>query len=154
MAEATIDRNLYPPVGFYFKVTFTGVGDAAVDARFSEVSGLSHEIGTEDVSEGGENRFAYRLPTKGKYANLVLKRGIMINSGLITWITDALDNFTFSPVDIDVYLLNEEGEPLIQWNFLKAYPVKWSSGDLKSTDNAIVVETLELAYQNYTKTYH
>jgi phage tail-like protein len=150
----TIDRDIYPPVGFYFKVTFNGVGDADVDIRFSEVSGLSHEIGTEDVSEGGENRFSYRLPTKGKYGNLVLKRGIMINSGLVDWINDAIDNFTFNPVDIDVVLLNEEGDPLIQWNFTKAYPIKWSSGDLKATDNAVLVETMELAYQTYTKTYH
>jgi phage tail-like protein len=48
-----------------------------------------------------------------------------------------------------------EGDPvpLVTWNFFKAYPVKWANSDLKSTDNAVLVETLELAYQYYTKTY-
>jgi phage tail-like protein len=156
---ATIDRKIYPPVSFFFKVTFNGVGNGGTDARFQEVSGLSHEIGTEDLVEGGENRFSFRLPTRGKYANLVLKRGVMMNTQLIDWITRAIDNFTFEPVNIDVVLLTHpesaEGDPvpLVTWNFFKAYPVKWANSDLKSTDNAVLVETLELAYQYYTKTY-
>ncbi len=162
-------RNTYPPPSFYFQVQFGDVSDpdekpqppklaaddpnADVDMRFQEVSGLSHEIGTEDVPEGGENQFTYRLPTKGKYTNLVLKRGVMVNSGLVKWINNALDLFKFKPVDITVNLLNEKGTPLVKWNFVKAYPVKWATSDLKAQENAILVETLELAYQSFSKSY-
>jgi phage tail-like protein len=150
---ATIDRKKYPPVSFYFKVKFIGIGNSDVDTRFQEVSGLTHEIGVEDLPEGGENRFSYKLPTKGKYGNLTLKRGVMLSSGLVDWINDAIDKFTFAPKDINITLLNETGQPLVSWNFSKAYPVKWSTSDLKSTDNSIVTETLELAYQSFTKSY-
>ena len=48
---------------------------AAVD-RFTEVSGLSVEMGTEEFVEGGENRFIQKYPTRAKYPELVLKRGL------------------------------------------------------------------------------
>ena len=33
------------------------------------------ELGTEELVEGGENRFAHQLPTGLRHGNLVLKRG-------------------------------------------------------------------------------
>ncbi len=41
----------YPPVAFYFKLSFTGIS-GAVEASFKEVSGISMEMGTEEISEG------------------------------------------------------------------------------------------------------
>ncbi|HEX6181118.1 MAG TPA: phage tail protein, partial [Chitinophagaceae bacterium] len=67
--------SYYPLVGFHFKVEFSGVGNSDNDTRFQEVSGLTAEIGTEELQVGGENRFSYRLPTRARFGNLVLKRG-------------------------------------------------------------------------------
>lgn len=150
------DRNKYPPVSFYFNVTFRGVegvGTSGVDTEFQEVGGFNQEIQMEDLAEGGENRFAYRLPKRGKFGNLVLKRGVMVNSQLVSWIQDAIDNFIFNPATVEITLLNEEGNPLVQWEFIQAIPVKWSTADLKSTENAILVETLELSYLFFNKSY-
>jgi phage tail-like protein len=140
-----------PPVGFHFKVEFglNGLGDS--DVRFQEVAGLTAEIGVEELSEGGENRYTHRLPTKAKYANLVLKRGMLVNSSLIQWFKDAVENFTFSPVDVQVTLLDETHQPLSAWSFQKAYPVKWVISDLKAQENALVVETIELAYKYFRR---
>ena len=49
--------NYYPPVSFHFKVEVLGLSPISNDVRFTEVSGLSVEMGTEEVPEGGENRF-------------------------------------------------------------------------------------------------
>ena len=140
----------YPPVGFHFRVSFTLGGVTDNDFRFAEVSGISASLGVQEVVEGGENRFTHRLPDRAKYANLILKRGLVSDSGLISWIRDALENFTFKPTEVLVSLLNEKSEPLKSWNFIGAYPVKWSASDFKATDNAVVIETLELAYQYFT----
>lgn len=152
MAAST--DNIYPPVSFFFRVKFDGIGSADVDYRFQEVTGFNQELGTEDLAEGGNNRFAYRMPTRGKFGNLVLKRGVMVESGLVDWIRDAIDEFTFKPVDIIVTLQDEEDNPVITWNFYRAYPVKWTTSDLKAMENALLVETIELAYQYFTKTYN
>jgi len=145
----------YPPVGFHFKVEFPGVGsrDEDNDTRFQEVSGLTAEITTEELLVGGENRFAYRLPTRAKYGNLILKRGMLKSSQLISWITDAIEHFIFKPLNVSVYLLDEEHNIMSTWVFMQAYPVKWVTSDFKAQDNSLVIETIELVYQYFTRSY-
>jgi phage tail-like protein len=143
--------SYYPPVGFYFKVDFPGVGSGENDARFQEVTGLTAEIGVEELTVGGENRFSYRLPTRSKYANVVLKRGMLHDSGLIKWFDNAIEHFVFSPVDVSVHLLNEKNTILSSWSFIQAYPVKWVISDFKALESALVIETIELAYQYFTR---
>ena len=46
--------------GFYFGLAISR--STGSDVGFQEVSGLSAEIGVEEVVSGGENRFKYRLP--------------------------------------------------------------------------------------------
>lgn len=143
-------ENLYPVPSFHFKVVFEGLGsEADIDTRFQEVTGLSAELAVEELTEGGENRFVYKLPVRTKFPNLVLKRGMPTTqaSPLLKWAKGALHSFDFSQCTIMVSLLNEKHEPAMSWRFLGAYPVKLVVSDLKATDNALAIETLELAYQ-------
>lgn len=149
----------YPPTGFHFKVEFQGVSgmDKDEEHRFQDVSGLSFEIETESFTEGGENRFAYKLPKRAKYPNLVLKRGMLTGSAIHDWINSAMNTFftvvvyDFKPADIMITLMDEAGEPVAIWNVVQAYPLKWSMSDLNANSNTIVVETLELAYQYFKR---
>lgn len=144
----------YPPVGFHFKVevNLPDVAPTDREVRFQEVGGLNKILDVEEYKEGGENRFAHRLPNSAKYSNIVLKRGLLTKSDLISWCFDAIDNFIFKPADVTITLLNEDHDPVSAWNIAKAYPVKWSTSDFKAQENSIVVETLELAFQYFTKT--
>jgi phage tail-like protein len=140
----------YPPVGFHFEVHFLGIGGDS-DSQFQEVSGLTAEVSVEELTVGGENRFTYRLPTRAKYSNLILKRGMLKDSKLIDWFKNAIEQFQFKPVDLNIHLLNEHHQPLTSWSFVKAYPVKWAISDFKALENALVVETIELSYQYFTR---
>ncbi len=143
--------SYYPPVGFHFQVEIS-LSDLPVnDVRFQEVSGLTRELGVEQVVEGGENRFEHRLPARGTFGNLVLKRGMLSDSAVIDWITDAIENFDFKPADVLVSLLDEKHNPIATWSFIAAWPVKWSLGSFDAKKNEVVVETLELAYRYFTK---
>ena len=140
------------PRVYHFKVEFLDViGVKENDIRFQDVSGLTAELGIEEVIEGGENRFSHRLPARAKYSNLILKRGMLIDSGLIDWFKNAIEHFQFRPTTILVKLLDQDHEPMITWSFEKAWPVKWTISDLKATENAIAVETIELAYQYFRR---
>ncbi|MAQ76668.1 MAG: glycerol acyltransferase [Aquimarina sp.] len=139
----------YPPVGFHFSVEFTGLTASESDHQFQSVSGLSVDIETEDVAEGGENRFKHKIPVRTKYPNLVLKRGLLVDSKVIEWCKDAVENFNFKPIDLMVKLLNEKHEPLLSWNVVHAYPVKWSIADFNAEESKIVIETIELVYNYY-----
>jgi len=141
-----------PPVGFHFRVEFGFLPPDSTDVRFQEVSGLTAELGVEEITEGGENRFSHRLPTRAKYANLTLKRGLFTDSELIEWCENAIENFEFEPTTVNVTLLNENHEPLADTlSFVRSWPVKWSVSDFKAQDNSIVVESLELAYNYFTR---
>lgn len=141
--------NYRPPVGFHFKVEVLGLTNSD-DVRFTEVSGLTAEIGTEEIAEGGENRFLQKFPVRLKYPELVLKRGLLRNSEIVSWIQACLENHTIEPKSIDIKLLNEEHEPLMTWHVVNAYPTKWAVSDLNASNNAVVIETLQCFYQYFT----
>lgn len=132
-------------VGFYFSLSFSG-GDAA----FQEVSGITREVTVEEVVCGGENRFKYRLPTASTSQNLVLKRAIVPSgSALIEWCSACIDEGFANAIqtkDVSLSLLDANGKVCVMWTFYKAYPVKYSVSDLKSQDNGLVIESIELAY--------
>lgn len=141
--------NYYPPVGFHFKVEFVGLGNHA-DTRFTEVGGLAVEMGSEEVPEGGENRFVQKYPTRAKYPELVLKRGLLKDSGVWTWIKESIVDYDIKPSNVDIHLLNEAHEPLMTWHVIGAWPTKWAVGDLNASNNTYAVESMQLAYQYFT----
>jgi phage tail-like protein len=140
----------YPPVGFHFKVEVQDLPAKEDDVKFTEVSGLSVEMGTEEIAEGGENRFIQKYPTRTKYPELVLKRGLLVNSEILTWIRQCLEDYNIQPKDIFIKLLNEKHQPLLTWNVVKAYPTKWAVSDLNASNNAVAIETLQFFYQYFT----
>jgi len=161
---AILDALKYPSVGFHFLVRFEGIGQsvsvgpvtvstADIDTRWMEVGGLNVEMTTEELIEGGENRFVHKLPQRAKYPNLVLKRGYFASlpSPLMTWCNDAISNFDIKPCQVSVMLLDEMHMPAQIWSFANAYPVKIVMGDFKATDNSVLIETIELTYQYHKR---
>lgn len=144
------NQSIYPPVAFYFKVIAQGVNEKD-EAGFENVSGLDVKIETESIVEGGEIQFSRKLPKALQYSNLVLRRGLLIGSPLMQWINQAVENFKFSPKQINVILMNEKREALVSWAFFNAYPVAVKVSDLNSTENKYAIETLELAYDYFKR---
>lgn len=145
----------YPIPAFHFAVTIfdaipSPVRRTLVDAGFQEVTGLNAEQTFEEVVEGGENRFVHRLPKQTKYGNLVLKRGLInASSELAMWFGSVFDAGLAVPIEpknLEVQLLNEDGAPVFVWAIYGAYPAKWDLAPMKSTENDILIETLELAF--------
>jgi phage tail-like protein len=140
MAQA----NSYP-TGFYFELSFKGE-----DSAFQEVSGMSKELGIEEVACGGINNFKYKLPTAATNQNLVLKRALVPEgSQLVDWCASCTDLSFAKPIathDVSLYLLNPDGTTCIMWTFHNAYPIKYSVSDLKSQESSLVIESIELAY--------
>lgn len=134
------------PVAFSFNVKFDGE-----EGEFQEVSGISVKLGTETIKEGGENRFEHRLPNPPKYENLMLKRGMVLDSGLIVWARNAVEDFKITTKTVVVSLLDEANAPLASWSFSNAYPVSLKISDFKAQENAIAIETLELSYDYFKR---
>jgi phage tail-like protein len=133
---------------FRFSVVFmiSGAVPNPIDIRFQRVSGLSAEITTTTLVEGGQNLYAHRLPERVDYGNLVLERGLVLASPLNLQNNQSFSLFEFKPSNVLVTLHGEDGEPLSAWLFLKAYPVSWSTTDLDASKKEVLIDSLELAY--------
>ncbi|UGQ48172.1 phage tail protein [Massilia endophytica] len=144
----------YPPVSFYFTVDIVDLGTAG-DSSFMEVQGLQAERDILEIKEGGENRFSHRLPDRAKYGNLILKRGVLLpTSGFGSWCKGVLESNFDTPISsttILLSLLDANGNPLLSWNFIGAWPVKWSVSDLGADKSELAVESMELAYNYFIK---
>jgi len=146
------DRVYIPPPVFSFRVDIDG---AEGDTSFEEVSGLQVELETEDVVEGGQNRFTHKLPVRTRYSNLVLKRGVVTSgSDFGKWVAQALSRGLVrqgSAKTIVVQLLDEKRKPLLSWKVFGAYPLRWEHVPLNSTGNTVLTETIELSYQFFQR---
>ncbi|MEB3357918.1 MAG: phage tail protein [Synechococcales bacterium] len=151
----------YPPVGFFFEVVFLGenLDKELVETRFQSVTGLTVELQTESLKEGGENRFEHTLPVRAKYSPLVLKRGVVKDSKMVKWCMDAIQNLDIRPMDLLVKLLHVRREndklppsgiePLMTWKVIRAWPQKWSVSEFDAEKNVLAIETLELTYSYF-----
>ena len=146
------DDVYVPPAAFYFRVDIDG---AEGDTSFQEVSGLQVELETEDVVEGGQNRYVHKLPVRTKYANLMLKRGVVTGaSSFGKWVTQAMSRGLVRQNDaktIVVKLLDEKQSPLVTWKIFGAYPLRWEHSGLHSMNSEVLTESIELTYQFFQR---
>ncbi len=144
--ERSLQNDL--ALGFRFGVFFFagGVLPNPLDIRFKKVSGLSSEIKTAPVKEGGQNFYSHQLPQGVSHGNLSLERGLVVGSPLNIEFNAAMSLFKFAPSNILVTLFNEDKVPISGWLFMKAFPVKWATSDLNAEEKSVVIDTMELAY--------
>lgn len=131
----------YPLPVFHFTVDWGGerVG-------FSEVSGLTQEVQAIEYREGSYRESSVgKVPGMRKYSNVTLKRGIIgTDKDFFKWLNTVKMN-KVERRNLTIKLLNEEGQPVMAWEVLQAFPVKVEGPQLKATGNEIAIESIELA---------
>jgi phage tail-like protein len=131
-----------PFFAFRFTVTF----DELPPGGFSTCSGLQMETEIHDLIEGGVNSHTWKFVTRSKQTNLTLKRGV-VNKVLWDWYHDIIvgkpkfRNGTIAVLD------STGTKPVMEFQILQAFPVKWIGPELDAAQNNVAVETLELAHQ-------
>ena len=133
----------YPLPKFHFRVEWGGA-----KIGFSEVSGLSVETDVVEYRDGSSPEYhKIKMPGMQKFGNITMKRGIFEgdNDYFKWWNTVALN--TIERRDVTISLLNENHEPVVVWKVKNAWPSKVQSTDLKSDDNGVAIETIELAHE-------
>lgn len=161
MAQAVIKPdNFWQAVGFHFSVTFFGLpkngggkdAGSDLDIRFQSVTGLEATISTEELKEGGENRFEHNIPVRRTYSPLVLKRGLLRpdDSSLSAWCRRALEDQQIKPLNlVKVALLDESHNILMYWNLAWVWPRSWKLAELHAERSEVLIETLELNYNRF-----
>ena len=123
-----------------FKVQLPGVDLG----RFRECTGLAAEIEVKDYNEGGVNDRVHKLPTRMKYPNLVLKRGVTTVKDLQQWAQESFMGPDRKEITLTMY--NEQLEKIRIWSFKNAYPVKWTGPSFNAAQNTVATEVIEIAH--------
>jgi phage tail-like protein len=118
-------------------------------AGFSECSGLELAFDIEEYKEGGNNGTVIRLPTRAKWTNLRLKRGIALSDDLGQWQYGFVQG-NVSRRDGVVTLLDEQQNPVKVWSFKRGLPVKWTGPTLNAGQSQVAFEEIEIAHEGLT----
>ena len=114
--------------------------------EFKEVRGLGAELEVLAHPEGGVNDFVHQLPVRHSWNRIVLSRGVIRDRGLWLWYLAGLFQSLGARRDGTIMLLTPSGIPAIAWNFRAGIAAKWTGPELLAGENAVGVETLEIAH--------
>jgi phage tail-like protein len=142
----------YPLPKFHFEVEW-----GSSRFGFTEVTGLEFETQVIEYREGNQRTYnKTKQPGLTKYADVVLKRGIVLDDFeyFNYWATTAM----FQEIKekyrrtVTIKLLNEEHNSIIVWTLSRAWPSKIQSTDLKADGNEVAIETLTFVHEGLVMT--
>lgn len=115
--------------------------------QFSEVHGLGGELEVMPYAEGGVNDYVHQLPVRHSWSRITLTRGVVREPGLWWWYQAGLTQSLGARRDGAIVLLTSGGMPAMAWTFRAGLAVRWSGPELNSMQDAVAVETLEIAHE-------
>jgi phage tail-like protein len=131
-------------------------GEALCGGGFQECTGLEIEMDVQELQEGGRNDGVIRRVGRGKYTNIVLKRGMLygtddrVDTALWAWLQGILAG-TLRPVpryDGTIQVLGADGATVLAtWTFDRGLPAKVSGPQLNAKSGEIAMEELHIAHE-------
>jgi phage tail-like protein len=145
VSTAEIKQN-YPLPVYNYRVEIAGVAIA-----FSEVSGLSIGFETTTYKESNTDRKApgprvIHMPAQATATSITLKKGLVRTQSVATlyqWIASIQINQVVKR-DIFVRLCDEQGDAVISWKVINAFPTKLDAPTFDANSNDAAIETMEL----------
>jgi phage tail-like protein len=122
----------------------------AAAGAFQEVTGLGAQLEVVTYAEGGRNDSVHRLPLRHSWNPITLKRGVVRDRLLWSWYETGLHDSLGARRDGAVIMLDESGSPAKAWAFYGGLAAKWSGPDLHAEQNAVAIESLEIAHEGLT----
>ncbi|MFI5178238.1 MAG: phage tail protein [Vicinamibacterales bacterium] len=137
-----------PYGAFNFEVLITGISDdgTAVKGSFAECTGLEGEIAPIEYRNGSEDITVRKMPGLKKFANIVLKRGVIGDLAFWNWIVEGMNGLVHR-TEGSVILLDENRKEVMRWNFKRGWPCKWTGPGLNAKNSEIATETLEICHE-------
>ena len=140
----TVDQLL----AFRFAIEIEGIHQAV----FNECSGLGVQTEVFEYKEGGLNGYSRKFPGHTTYSNITLKWGMADTTDLWDWYNRLLSDPRQwkERKDVSVIHYDSEGTQIRRWNLTAAFPVKWSGPSFNAATSEVAIETLELAFDDFT----
>jgi phage tail-like protein len=131
-----------PYVNFNFLVEIDGIARGA----FHEASGFDSSVDVIEHREGGKNMTTQKVPGLTKHGNITLKWGVTEDTSLDDWYQQVLDG------DVkrrhgSIVMLDRKGEEVARWDFVRAWPTKYTLPSFNAEGNDIAIQSMEIAHE-------
>lgn len=124
-----------------FKIEIEGVTQGA----FMACDGLEARVDVIDFHDG-DDLTARKRPGRTRYANVVLRRGVTLNTELWDWFS-AVANGRIERKAGSIILCGDDGSEVFRYNFFEGWPCRWKSMELDAAGPGTLVEHLEIAVE-------
>ncbi len=143
--DGSMQNNEWPIAQFSFLVDF---GATLNNIPFQEVSGLESETQIIEYRDTNSPVFStVKMPGIAKYGNVTFKKGVFPgNDTFMNWYSQIKMN-TIKRETVVVRLIDEAGNPVVQWNLNNAWPTKITSNSMENNENDVIIETIELVHE-------
>lgn len=139
-------KSAYPLPVYNYKVE---IGPDSV--AFSEVSGLAVAYETftfkeSPVESGAPGPRVMTMPAQAQAINLTLKKGVVRGTSvaaLYSWI-GSKQLHLIEKKDVFIRLCDENGDPVISWRVINAFPTKLEAPGFDASSNDAALESMEL----------
>jgi phage tail-like protein len=124
--------------------------DGVPVASFSECILPAVSIEVIEYREGADSEGnIHKLPGLVRYGDLILRRGLSSSPNSLAlweWFSGFVrGNGTMKAMTVT--LLDGQKNPIMQWSFSNAWPVKYEAPVLNGKTSALAIETLEVAVE-------
>jgi len=136
--------------GFKFRVQLDGVERAG----FREASGLDAATDAVDYREGDDLTATIRkLPGLKKFSSITLKWGVTDDLALWNWRKEIMDGkINEARKNGSVILMDDLNNDVAQWDFVAAWPTKWTGPGFNATTSEVAIDTLEITHEGLDRT--
>lgn len=146
LAGKALGIRLDPYGAYNFLVEIEGI----IAGGFTSVTGLDITTEVDTIREGGVNDYVHKLPKWTTQSDLVLTKGQTDLDLIWNWYADVIAG-KIERKNGSIYLLDDRGLPAMWWDFVDAYPVKWSGPSLDAKTSLVATEALTLTHHGLTK---
>lgn len=132
----------------HFRVDL-GTGGDGPAAGFSQIILPDISIDVIQYRTGNDKLSGtHKLPGLAHYGNVILRRGIIGSLDLYDWIDQVRNGDANARRNVTISLLSEDLTSVVfLWKLLRAWPVKYSFGELNAKGTDVAIEELVLAFE-------
>jgi phage tail-like protein len=126
-------------------IALSAINDVALGG-FSECSGLEMSLDVEEYKEGGRNGEILKFPTRVKWSNITLKKGVGASTALWDWHYGFVQG-QVKRRDGIIFLQNDLHIPNNIWYFRRGLPVKYTGPTMNASQSNVAIEAIEITHE-------
>jgi phage tail-like protein len=141
------DKEAHVPIWFTLK--FGGVEAAGF---WKEATGFESETDVVETKRTKPNGRSDTARTLGatKWGDIELKRGVDQDKTLWNWRKMVIDGkLKDARKDLTITMLDFEGQPVVTYSIINAWPKKYTGVSLTADSNEVAVESITLAHEGF-----